>query len=250
MIKRFLSPEMRDFLHDTRSLFNRITGIDIHSYGLYHSIARRNMLFQLHQVNMVLDIGANRGQFGGQIRRAGYKQLLHSFEPLSSAFALLEKKAKKDALWIPHHYALGDYDGSSVIHVSNNSQSSSMLNMTPAHTSADSSSKFIADEHITVKRLDSVFNEFYSPDKKVFLKIDAQGLEDKILLGALESLPKIQFVQTELSFVTLYEGETLFMDFANNMDKLGYRIVFIEQGFSDKNTAFALQSDVIFTRKD
>jgi len=198
---------------------------------------------------MVLDVGANRGQFGGQIRRAGYKKLLHSFEPLSSAYSLLEKKCKKDILWIPHHYALGDFDGRSVIHVSNNSQSSSMLNMTSAHTSADSSSKFIKDEEIEVKRLDSIFQELYSPEKNVFLKLDAQGLEDKIIVGALKSLPFIPFVQAELSFVTLYQGETLFMEFMSKMESLGYRIVFIEQGFSDKNTGFGLQCDVIFYKK-
>lgn len=247
-IKRFLSPEMRDFLHDTRALFNRISGIDTHKYGLYHPIARRQMIFDIHRIDVVLDVGANRGQFGGQIRRAGYKKTLHSFEPLSSAYTLLEKKAAKDPLWHTHYMGLGERDGSALINISSNSQSSSMLAMTSAHTNADDSSAYVGQEETPLHRLDTVFPQFCTPSNRIFLKLDAQGMEESIIRGAEESLRHIPFVQAELSFVTLYEGETLFMDFLRLMEAKGYRVVFIDQGFSDIHTAFALQCDVIFYR--
>ena len=37
-------------------------------------------------VSLVLDVGANVGQWANEIRDSGYKQKIISFEPLSSAF--------------------------------------------------------------------------------------------------------------------------------------------------------------------
>src|SRR5688572_14573283 len=60
-----------------------------------------------YRVDTVIDVGANVGQFGKLTRSLGYKGMIHSFEPVESAFSELSKEAAKDRRWVPHKMAVG-----------------------------------------------------------------------------------------------------------------------------------------------
>ena len=90
-------------------------------------------LLDLYRVNVIMDVGANEGQFGGYMRSIGYTGRIISFEPLSTAFRLLEQKTIRDKRWTGFQMGLGDFDGPAVINVSGTSQSSSLLNMGETH---------------------------------------------------------------------------------------------------------------------
>ncbi|MBL7998664.1 MAG: FkbM family methyltransferase [Candidatus Kapabacteria bacterium] len=249
-IKRFLSPAARDFLHDARAAFNKLTGIDFTPYGLYHVSRRRQIILDQLGIDCTIDAGANRGQYGGLLRRHGYKGIIHSYEPISSAYKELQKKIQSDPNWFAYHCALGEKKETAVVHVSNNSQSSSLLDMTSAHHDADSTSMFISDETINVVPLDDEFANITSGAKRIFLKLDVQGMEMSVMRGAENSLKHIPLVQAELSFVELYKGESLFLDFVLYMQERGFRIILLEQGFSDHRTGYALQCDLMFLNEN
>ena len=69
-------------------------------------------------INVVLDVGANVGQYGTGLRNVGYTGRIVSFEPLSTEFKQLSAKATADGAWQSLNFALGDVDGSSEINVS------------------------------------------------------------------------------------------------------------------------------------
>lgn len=65
-----------------------LTWADTLSTPAAHSCLRS--MLRLHQIDLVLDVGANRGQFARLVRRLGYAGEIVSFEPLSKYRSELE----------------------------------------------------------------------------------------------------------------------------------------------------------------
>lgn len=80
------------------------------------------------------------------------------------------------------------------------------------------------------------------------MKLDVQGFEHKVIKGAESCLQHIDTVQMEMSLIPLYEGELLFNEKINLMLKKGYKLVALENGFSDPVSGQVLQVDGIFHR--
>jgi FkbM family methyltransferase len=161
----------------------------------------------------------------------------------------LKISAQKDKNWILNNYALGNEDTKSVINISGNSFSSSILNMLPQHLNSAPESRFISQEEIEIKKLDTIFSSMCSPTDNVMLKIDTQGYEKNVIDGAIESLPKIKIIQLEMSIVQLYESELMMTEMINYLDAKGYQLFSLENGFGDSESGQLLQVDGIFVRR-
>ena len=95
----------------------RRLGWDIVPYNAeQHAQLRRYRLLLHHDIDLVLDVGANIGQFGRELRRAGYRGRIVSFEPLADAFAALQATASQDSNWQTVQLALGSTPGVSPMH--------------------------------------------------------------------------------------------------------------------------------------
>jgi len=235
--------------HTLRQLLWRF-GYDISRFSPEsHPLARRKQLLQAFSIDLVLDVGANAGQYAWQLRSdLGYTGRIVSFEPLSAAYRLLAARASGDPLWSTFNQALGDANGQHQINVAQNSYSSSLLRMLPAHVAAAPESEFIGHEAIEVRTLDSVFGELCAGSRHIYLKLDTQGFESRVLRGAEASLGAIGTVQLEMSLVPLYENERLFPELYELLTAKGYTLVSIEPGFTDRATGQLLQVDGIFHR--
>ena len=209
---------------------------------------RRRTLMRSYNVNVVFDVGASDGGFAKGIRDSGYAGRMYSFEPVASAFASLQANAEDDAHWDVFNIALGDGEKKQEINVSQNSVSSSLLDMMPAHHQAAPASVYIAKEQVEVKTLDSIFGKFVQPTDKVYLKIDAQGSEGAVLRGAEKSLVQIDTVQIEMSLVPMYKDEWTFHEVHTFMNEKSYSLVAIVNVFDDEETGQILQVDGIFHR--
>ena len=212
-----------------------------------HPIARRKRLIETYNIDTVLDIGANKGQFAQRLRtEIEYTGRILSFEPLSKAFELLAANAKNDPAWEVFNFAIGDTDENAEINISEKSDSSSIRNMLPSHLKSAPNARYIGKELIEVKKLDSIFEDLCQSAQNIYMKIDTQGYESKVLKGAENSLAYIDTVQMEMSLIPLYEGEPLFHNMCMMMDEKGYTLVAIENGFSDPASGQLLQVDGIF----
>src|SRR5437870_5028867 len=96
------------------------------------SLLRRRAMFDKYGVDLIIDVGANTGIYGLDVRRSGYRGRIVSFEPLNDIFRKLKENTAKDAAWEANNYALGSEDGKQFINVSANSHSSSVLEILDA----------------------------------------------------------------------------------------------------------------------
>lgn len=226
--------------------------IEVRRYSPENSdVARLQRIFNHHEIDLVLDVGANIGQYAKSLREIGYTGKIVSFEPLSSAHSKLIAASKKDPLWeIAPRTAIGNRDGDIKINIANNSCSSSALPMLDLHLNAAPESAYIDSEIVALHKLDSIAPRYIDGNaKSIYLKLDVQGFEMQVLEGAAGLLPKIKAVQLELSLVPLYEGEPLFRDMLDKLDQLGYDLYAVVPGFTDMKNGRLLQLDGIFFRR-
>jgi hypothetical protein len=81
---------------------------------------RRARLIQRHAVTVVVDLGANTGQYGSMLRQHGYRGMILSYEPLPTAFRQLSAQSAGDANWQAFEAAVGAANGSVTLHVAGN----------------------------------------------------------------------------------------------------------------------------------
>lgn len=209
---------------------------------------KRKLLAQ-EAIDLVIDIGANMGQFGSFMRgQVGYKGDMISYEPLVSAYQSLSRTVAGDNRWQSVNLALGDSPGKSTIHIAGNSQSSSLLGMLDRHRESEPASAYIGMEQVLVSTLDIQFHDLKLSRRRAYLKIDTQGFEQAVLRGAEQSLAQVMILELEMSFVPLYEGQVLFTELNNYVGNLGFVMVGIEPVFRDPASGEILQADVVFRR--
>jgi len=64
----------------------------------------------LHEIDIVLDIGANDGRYATEIRQTGWEGNIVSFEPQPEVFERLHERMKNDLSWSGHQIGLGNSD--------------------------------------------------------------------------------------------------------------------------------------------
>ena len=212
-------------------------------------LPRRMKILRHYDIDTIFDIGANTGQYATLNRIMGYKGKIISFEPLNDAFQKLKMHSRKDKNWLVNNYALGDKEDKGTINIAKNSYSSSVLDIGDLHLDSAPNSKYIGQQEIHIKRIDAVFHLFSDIDNNIMVKIDTQGFEKNVLDGAVGILDKIKIIQLEMSIFELYEGEILYQEMISLLDAKGFKLISLENGFSNPNTGELLQVDGIFLNK-
>jgi len=214
----------------------------------YHGLAahRRASLANLG-ITRVVDVGANVGQYAGALRRAGYAGDIVSFEANPAAARRLQLAAAGDRRWRIESMALGPEPGSTKLHVTVDSLSTSLLAPT-----ADTQYAFMIEAPesvvVEVRTLDSFL---LTKDKApTLLKLDVQGYELEVLRGASKTLEEVAAVECELSLVPLYEGQALIEDVVGHLRAAGFRPVCFPRGFTDPTSHEVIQVDGLFLRDE
>lgn len=228
----------------------RRLGFDLRRYRPESSDeAQLIAMLAAHEVNLVLDVGANIGQFGRQLRNAGFRGQIVSFEPLASARKKLALACKSDPLWeVAPQAAVGCEDGEIEINVAGNSVSSSVLNMLDSHAAAAPESVYVDSEKVPLRRLDTLAPDYLHSDSVLFIKIDTQGYEDRVLQGAPNLLARAVGLQLELSLVPLYEGQCLYDEMIAQLKALDFILWGMTPAFIDPKNGRLLQIDATFFR--
>ena len=172
------------------------------------------------KIDIFLDVGANTGQTGLQLREQGYRGRIVSFEPVKTVFEKLKRVADRDGNWEAQNFALGSAPAQMPIKISGNTVYSSMLDQTPEAQRYDTSAKVQREEIVEVRKLDDIFSRFSG--HRVFLKIATQGFEREVLEGAQESLDEVLGAKLILPIVQLYRGNWSLPEALAYIEKRGF----------------------------
>lgn len=187
-------------------------GIEI---KLLSTINRKNNLF--HKwiidtgVNQILDIGANEGQFAKKIRNYFQNTKIDSFEPIIDCYKILVDKFKNDINFKGHNFALGNSNEKQIMNINASFVSSSILQMTDIHHQNYPNTDKSVEKEISVRRLDDLEN-IVTATSKILMKIDVQGFELNVLIGAVNTLKLVEVIIIEVMYETLYDGQSTFDD--------------------------------------
>lgn len=227
-------------------------GMEIVHQQLERMPAKQLLLALQHfRIELVLDIGANIGQFGEELFANGYAGELVSVEPLPDAHAVLRATAAKhQARWrVLEPMAAGRDERRVDISVAGNSYSSSVLEMLDRHIEAAPGSAPIGKVSVQQKTLDQLFAPQLDRRRPTLLKIDTQGYELPILQGAPRCLERVSLVLLELSLQQLYRDQMLWLELIGYMADKGFEVWSLQPEFCDPKTGQLLQVNGLFHRK-
>jgi FkbM family methyltransferase len=201
-------------------------------------------------VDLILDVGANVGQYAQERFATGYIGRIVSFEPLSQPRSVLLREAAGFPNWdIAEQCALGDRDGAVTLHIAEDTEASSVLNATKSHLQYSSHAAAVGTEIVAMARLDRVAQPFLEKCQAPFLKVDVQGFEDQVLQGSTMILPKLVGLQIELSLVAMYDGQKVFPEMLSMISAMGFTLHRMIPAWIEQKTGRWLQADGIFFRR-
>ena len=197
------------------------------------------------RITSVIDVGANVGQFGLDIRRQGFKGLIVSYEPVKKTFGLLTQTIRQHQPWKSFQLGLGAEESKRVINISgNDGLSSSLLEMRSLHLKNFPDSATVAKERISISTIDKQLEVLGLRPQEIMLKLDVQGFEAEVLKGASQTLSKIPLVYLEVSIIPLYEEEISFLPILIELSKFGHEVVDVFRGIKGSNGQL-LQLDIL-----
>ncbi len=212
-------------------------------------LARRHVSWLLRElrVNVVLDVGANRGQYADRLRRSGYRGRIVSYEPVPELSAELRAKASSDDRWHVHGHALGEEDGEATINVVPDSSLSSLLDASEFGVEWMDKMRDSHAETVPVRRLQDVLDDATRGvrDPRVFLKLDTQGFDLQAFRGAGERVSEFLGLQSEVSCVPIYDGMPRMAEQLAAYEGAGFETTGMFPVSRDRPTLRVIEFDVV-----
>jgi len=175
-------------------------------------------------IKTVIDVGANVGQFARYISGFFPQAKLYCFEPLQGPYETLCAWASSAAGRVRcFQCALGRQDGrANMYRHDDHTASSSVLPATEECHALYPQTTKTSIESVRITSLDNALrHELAAMPREVLLKLDVQGFEDRVLLGAERVLAVSTACLLEINLYPLYEGQASFLDLARLLDEYG-----------------------------
>jgi FkbM family methyltransferase len=203
-------------------------------------------ILESKKIDLILDVGACVGQYGQWLRKLGYSNRIYSFEPYSASYNELKVVSTKDSNWQVHdRLALGDKESVLELNVYNLRGCNSLLEADTLKNylpSLDLNSK----EEVAVSRLDSLNIPNLNASEGILLKADVQGYERFVVEGAEGLLNQIRLIHLEVSFDSVYKGESNFLSIVNYLNEKDFKLIYIFPELKDKSGKM-IQANAIFS---
>jgi FkbM family methyltransferase len=215
-------------------------------HGVLAGAEHRRVLSR--DLGVVVDIGANRGQFALAARRWTPKARVVSFEPLIGPADIYRRVFSGDDQVVLYQTAIGPASMRQKMHVSARDDSSSLLPISLAQVAMFPGTAEVATAEVRIGPLDEFVKaeELISP---AMLKLDVQGFEYDALRGCEALLHRFDWVYCECSFIELYSGQKLVWEVISWLAARNFCLAGVFNSAYD-HQGQAVQADFLFHRRD
>jgi len=188
------------------------------------SLCYLRQTLQNNNIDLLIDVGANRGQFALEARRLGYKGEIISFEPISANNIFLNRLASQDNKWKICPYALGSERKELVLNIYNDDSFSSFYEINEvAKQSFGSLVNLDRTENVQIYTMDEVATSLgITKDRRIFLKTDTQGHDSEVIIGAKQTLNYVIGILTEATITSLYNSSSTLEDLIGLLLPMGF----------------------------
>jgi FkbM family methyltransferase len=209
-------------------------------------------LFAALHVNCVIDVGAHHGEFGLLMRQSvAYNGRIASFEPSRANYQRLAAQAREDGNWLTFPFGLGEAPARTTISVFKESVFNSLLPITDfAQQQFRDQVTPLSVEEVEIRTLDEcLVSCTRGVDQPViYLKLDTQGYDQRVLRGARSSLSNVVAIQTEIAVRHIYEGAPDFMSALQAITNLGFSPIAFFPVVKETDDLRVIEFDVIALR--
>jgi FkbM family methyltransferase len=193
------------------------------------------------EIQHVIDVGAHHGEWCQMFKSVYPDALVHSFEANPLCIPMLQQTCNDFEICL-----LGDVEGKDVTFYISSSELTTGSSIFREQTQLFEEGKYTTMQ-LRMRTLDNVLNA--KPIPKVdLLKLDVQGAEKLVLMGAEHTLQKTNFVLLEASVLPYNKEAPLLHEMVAFMEDKGFRIYDIMD--IHHHHGYCNQCDILFLRKD
>ncbi len=225
----------------------------LHNREAYNEFILWIEQLDLRDAHLILDVGANHGDFSQAAAEVFPEAEIFLFEPLPSLKERLENLCKdRDSRWNLISCALGSVETMMMLHLAEDADDiGSFVGFSEEYRSVNSEAKPVQQIECQVRPLDSIVVE-RAITKVDLLKIDVEGFELQVLEGAKKTLALTQALIIEFSLIRNSNQENITLSqFLSILEQAGFKIVnIIPSWFDKKNKWQPVEFNILAKRTD
>jgi FkbM family methyltransferase len=198
-------------------------------------------------IKTVLDIGANRGQFSKTIYALLPLCDIYAFEPIPDCYQSLQVALPQSSSFHAFNIGIGEESGNLTFQVNDFSPASSFLEISDEQKKTFPKTQNSKSLQVRIERLDDAVANILIQEP-LFIKIDVQGYEDRVLAGGENTIRKAKLIMVETSFKGMYKGQVLFDGLYQWLTSRGFTYIGSMGQLENDSTGAFIQADALFLR--
>jgi FkbM family methyltransferase len=200
-------------------------------------------------IQTVIDIGANNGSYVEYLEDFFHPTAIHAFEPLPECQPTLAALRQRMPHLSIYNLALADTPGEETFFKNSYAPASSLLPVSDLSKQAFPETERQSATTVKVARLDDVL-DVSTLERDILIKIDVQGVEDRVIRGGQAIFSAARVVLVEMSFTPMYEGQPLFEEVHRLLESCGLRLAGFKNQIDSVETGQPLFAHCFYRRPD
>ncbi len=215
---------------------------------------QRNQWIQRISPNLIVDVGANTGQWAREFRDSfpGLGHLI-SFEPDKRAWGKYEKNLSRYQAELVRKAAGSSQGTAQLFEWSLEGGSSSLMQLTDlGERLTGQSQRGLEKTDVSVVRLDAHLRDVVNnlTVERVYIKIDVQGGELEVLSGIDGIVSSVSAIEIEIPLVMVYQGSSSTLEIFRRLNAWGFTLISAQTERWNTSKMLAADFDALFVRTE